>query len=116
MTYLGLVPSEHSSGTSVRRGGITKAGNAHARRVLIGGAWSYCMQARVSGKLLDRLEYVPQAICDIAWRAQRRLCHRYRRLAAAGRPKRVVTTAIAREMVGFIWTIARIVQPRPAIG
>jgi transposase len=116
MAYLGLVPSERSSGSSVRRGGITKAGNAHARRVLIEGAWTYRMQARVSRKLLDRLERLPQAIRDIAWRAQLRLCQRYRRLAAAGKPKVVVTTAIAREMVGFVWAIARIVQPRPAIG
>ena len=116
MAYLGLVPSERSSGSSVRRGGITKAGNAHARRVLIEGAWTYRMQARVSRKLLDRLEQLPQAIRDIAWRAQLRLCHRYRRLAAAGKPKVVVTTAIAREMVGFIWAIARMVQARPAIG
>jgi transposase len=115
MAYLGLVPSERSSGTSIRRGGITKAGNAHARRVLIEGAWTYRMQARVSRKLLDRLERLPQAIRDIAWRAQLRLCHRYRRLTAAGKPKVVVTTAIAREMVGFIWAIARMVQPQPAI-
>jgi transposase len=116
MAYLGLVPSEHSSGTSIRRGGITKAGNVHARRVLIEGAWTYRMQARVSRKLHDRLEGLPQAVRDAAWRAQVRLCQRYRRLAAAGKPKVVVTTAIAREMVGFIWAIARLVQPRPAIG
>jgi transposase len=116
MAYLGLVPSEHSSGTSVRRGGITKAGNAHARRVLIEGAWTFRMQARVSRKLLDRIERLPQAVREVAWKAQLRLCNRYRRLAAAGKPKVVVTTAIAREMVGFIWAIARIVQPRPAIG
>jgi transposase len=116
MAYLGLVPSERSSGTSIRRGGITKAGNAHARRVLIEGAWTYRMQARVSRKLLDRIERLPQAVSEVAWRAQLRLCQRYRRLAAAGKPKVVVTTAIAREMVGFIWAIARIVQPRPAIG
>lgn len=116
MAYLGLVPSEHSSGASVRRGGITKAGSAHARRVLIEGAWTYRMQARVSSKLLDRIEHLPKEIRDIAWRAQLRLCNRYRRLAAAGKPKVVVTTAIAREMVGFIWAIACSVQPRPAPG
>ena len=115
MAYLGLVPSERSSGTSIRRGGITKAGNAHARRVLIEGAWTYRMQARVSRKLLDRIERLPQAVREVAWKAQLRLCHRYRRLAAAGKPKVVVTTAIAREMVGFIWAIARMVQPQPAI-
>ena len=112
MAYLGLVPSEHSSGATVRRGGITKAGNALARRVLIEGAWTYRMQARVSRKLHDRLEDLPQVVRDIAWKAQVRLCARYRRLAAAGKPKVVVTTAIAREMVGFLWAIARQVANR----
>jgi transposase len=111
MAYLGLVPSEHSSGTSIRRGAITKAGNALARRVLIEGAWTYRMPARVSRKLHDRNEELSPAIRDIAWKGQIRLCSRYRRLAAAGKPKVVVTTAIAREMVGFIWAIARIAQP-----
>ena len=111
MAYLGLVPSEHSSGNTVRRGGITKAGNILARRVLIEGAWTYRMSARVSRKLHDRLEPLPAAVRDIAWKAQLRLCARYRRLSAAGKPKVVVTTAIAREMVGFIWAIAYIAQP-----
>src|ERR1700752_4064458 len=82
MAYLGLVPSEHSSGSTVRRAGITKAGNALARRVLIEGAWTYRMQARVSRKLHDRLEGLPQIGRDIACKAQVRLCSRYRRLAA----------------------------------
>ena len=112
MAYLGLVPSEHSSGGAVRRGGITKAGNLHARRALIEGAWTYRMQARVSRKLYDRLEALPQNVRDIAWKAQVRLCSRWRRLAASGKPKVVVTTAIAREMAGFIWAIARQVQPQ----
>src|SRR6478735_145323 len=111
MAYLGLVPSEHSSGSTVRRAGITKAGNALARRVLIEGAWTYRMSARVSRKLHDRLEPLSAAIRDIAWKAQVRLCARYRRLVAIGKPKVVVTTAIAREMVGFIWAIARVAQP-----
>ena len=111
MAYLGLVPSEHSSGGSIRRGAITKAGNVLARRVLIEGAWTYRMPARVSRKLHDRLEPLPAAIRDIAWKAQIRLGARYRRLAAAGKPKVVVTTAIAREMTGFIWAIAQIAQP-----
>lgn len=110
MAYLGLVPSEHSSGSRVRRGGITKAGNGQARRALIEGAWTYRMPARVSRKLYDRLEALPQDIRDIAWKAQVRLCSRWRRLAAAGKPRVVVTTAIAREMAGFIWAIARQVQ------
>jgi transposase len=111
IAYLGLVPSEHSSGSTIRRGGITKAGNALARRVLIEGAWTYRMTARVSRKLHDRLEPLSAAIRDIAWKAQVRLCARYRRLAASGKPKVVDTAAIAREMVGVIWAIARIAQP-----
>ena len=114
MAYLGLVPSEQSSGGAVRRGGITKAGNVQARRALIEGAWTYRMQARVSRKLYDRLEALPQNIRDIAWKAQVRLCSRWRRLAAGGKPKVVVTTAIAREMAGFIWAIARQTQPQTA--
>jgi hypothetical protein len=77
--------------------------------VLIEGAWTYRMNARVRRKLHDRLEPLSAAIRDIAWKAQVRLCARYRRLAASGKPKVVVTTA--REMVGFIWAIARIAQP-----
>jgi transposase len=107
MAYLGLTPSEHSSGATVRRGGITKAGSGLARRALIEGAWSYRMQARVSRKLHDRLENLPQAVRDIAWKGQVRMCQRYRRLVAAGKARVVVTTAVAREMVGFIWAIAR---------
>ncbi|HEU4377123.1 MAG TPA: IS110 family transposase [Hyphomicrobiaceae bacterium] len=114
MAYLGLVPSEHSSGATMRKGGITKAGNALARRVLIEGAWTYRMPARVSPKLNARLEAVPKIVRDIAWKAQVRLCNRYRRLAATGKAKAVVTTAIAREMVGFIWAIARYVQEKSA--
>ena len=96
------------SGASVRRGGITKAGSSLARRALIEGAWSYRMQARVSRKLHDRLENLPQAVRDIAWKGQVRMCQRYRRLTAAGKAPVVVTTAVAREMVGFIWAIARL--------
>jgi transposase len=76
MADLGLTPSEHSSGTSVCRGGITKAGSGLARRALIEGAWSYRMQARVSPKLFARLEALPQAVRDIAWKGQLRMCHR----------------------------------------
>jgi transposase len=111
MACLGLVPSEHSSGATVRRGAITKAGSGLARRALVEGAWTYRMQPRVSRKLHDRVEALPQAVRDIAWKGQPRMCNRYRRLVAAGKPKVVVTTAIAREMVGFIWDIARHVAP-----
>lgn len=111
MAYLGLTPSEYSSGATVRRGGITKAGSGLARRALIEGAWSYRMQARVSRKLHDRLEGLPKSVQDIAWKGQLRMCQRYRHLMAAGKPKVVATTAIAREMLGFIWAIARLVTP-----
>jgi transposase len=110
MSNLGLTPSEHSSGAAMRPGGITKAGNALARRVSIEGAWTCRMQARVSRKPYDWLERLPQAVCDVAWKAQVRLCARYRRLAATGKAKVVVTTAVAREMVGFLWAIARQAQ------
>lgn len=114
MAYLGLTPSEHSSGASVRRGGITKAGSGLARRALIEGAWSYRMQARVSVKLLARLEALPKMVRDIAWKGQLRMCQRYRHLVAAGKAKVVVITAIAREMAGFIWAIARATTPATA--
>jgi transposase len=114
MAYIGLVPSEHSSGDSVRRGGITKSGNHQARRALIEGAWTYRMQARISRKLHDRIADLPTGIRDIAWKAQLRLCTRYRRLIAARKKSVVVTTAIAREMIGFIWAITRQVQLQPA--
>ena len=106
MAYLGLTPSEHSSGTSARRGGITKAGSELARRALIEDAWSYRMQDRVSPKLNARLEALPKTVRDIAWKGQLRMCQRYRHLVATGKAKVVVITAIAREMVGSIWAIA----------
>jgi transposase len=101
MAYLGLVPSEHSSGASVRRGGITKAGNGAARRLLIEAAWSYRFPARISRELRLRQENQPKPIREIAWKGQTRLCARYRRLARAGKPANVVTTAIARELSGL---------------
>jgi transposase len=111
MAYLGLVPCEHSSGASVRRGGITKAGNSAARRLLIEAAWSYRFPARLSRELLLRQENQPKPVREIAWKGQTRLCARYRRLARAGKPANIVTTAIARELAGFVWAIARSVPP-----
>ena len=111
MSYLGLVPSEHSSGARTLRGGITKAGNKSARRMLIEGAWAYRSAARIGPVHQERLASLPKAVREIAWKAQLRLCSRYRRLAARGKPRTVVTTAIAREMAAFIWAIARHVQP-----
>jgi transposase len=106
MAYLGLVPSEQSSGASVKRGGITKAGNSAARRLLIEAAWTYRFPARLSRELLLRQEGQPRPIRAIAWKAQLRLCARYRKLARSGKPANVVTTAIARELAGFVWAIA----------
>jgi transposase len=113
MAHLGLVPSEHSSGQSTKRGGITKTGNSHARRVLIEAAWAYRLPARVSRPLLKRQQDVPEPVCRIAWKAQLRLCTRYRRLMARGKLKQKVVTAIARELSGFLWAMAKQVQPAP---
>jgi transposase len=114
MAYLGLVPSERSTGERVCRGGITKAGNGRARRVLIEGAWTYRFRARMSRLLQERQSGLPKAVREIAWKAQLRLCGRYRRLTAAGKRQTVVTTAIAREMAAFLWAIGRQIEPRPA--
>jgi transposase len=115
MAYLGLVPSEHSSGGTRRQGGITKAGNGAARRMLIEAAWSYRLPARISREQLLRQEGLAKPIRDTAWKAQQRLCRRYRKLARAGKPPTVVTAAIARELAGFVWAIARQAQPTDAL-
>lgn len=110
MSYLGLVPSEHSSGDRIRRGKITKTGNSNARKALIGAAWAYRMPARISRTLLKRQEEVPKEVCKIAWDAQIRLCGRYRRLTAEGKPHQKVVTAIARELSAYLWAISKQVQ------
>jgi transposase len=110
MAYLGLVPSESSSGETISRGGITKTGNGHVRRVLVEAAHAYGLPARVSRHLLKRQEGLPQPIRDIAWKAQVRLCGKFRRLTARGKLKTKVITAIARELAGFMWAIAKEVE------
>lgn len=110
MAYLGLVPSEHSSGSTVSRGGITKTGNTHARRVLVEAAQTYSYPARVSRPLLKRQEGLPQPIRDIAWKAQVRLCGRFRRLMGRGKSRNTVVAAIARELSGFMWAISQQVK------
>jgi transposase len=110
MAYLGLVPSERSTGEQVRRGSITKAGNPRARRVLIEGAWTYRYPAHLSRPLQVRQESLPEVV-RAAWKAQVRLCARYRRLIAAGKRQSLITTAIAREMAAFLWAIGQEVQP-----
>jgi transposase len=107
MKFLGLVPSEYSSGQRRPQGGMTKTGNTHARRVLVEGAWAYRYPAKVSRHLQLRLENQPKVIQDISWKAQVRLCKRYQRLVAKGKHANVVTVAIARERVGFVWAIAK---------
>jgi len=111
MGYVGLVPSEHSSGSKRRQGAITKTGNSHVRRVLIEAAWNYRFPARVSRALQVRQEGQPSAIRAIAWRAQLRLSHRYRRLTARGLQHNKICVAIARELTGFLWDIGRHVGP-----
>lgn len=109
MAYVGLVPSEHSSGGSTRRGSITKTGNSHVRRVLVEAAWTYRHVARKTALLQRRAERTPEVGQDIAWCAQKRLCQRYRTLHNKGKLKVQVCTAIARELTGFIWAIGHVV-------
>ncbi len=106
MAYLGLVPSEHSSGERVVRGSITKTGNAHARRLLTEAAWNYRFQPRIGHRAQRRAEDLPQAIRDVAWKAQLRLSRRFARLRARGVQINKVCVAVARELAGFVWAIA----------
>ena len=115
MSFLGLVPSETSSGLTRRRGGITKTGNGHVRRVLVESAWCYRFPARKTAHLQRRAEKCSAAVQAIAWKAQKRLCGRYTHLLNRGKLKVQVCTAIARELVGFIWAIGCEVMNRPVI-
>jgi len=111
MAYLGVVPSEHSSGPKQARGGITKTGNGHVRRVLVEAAWTYRHPARKTAVLQRRAERTSEAAQEIAWKAQKRLCGRYRTMQARGKLKVQVCTAIARELAGFIWAMGQITEP-----
>jgi transposase len=111
MSFLGLVPGERSTGERVRRTSLTLAGNRRARRVLVEAAWSYRFPARVGQILRTRLDGLPKAVRDIAWKAQVRLCARYRRLSAAGKKPPIIVAAIARELAAFLWAIGRQVVP-----
>jgi transposase len=114
MNYLGLVPSEHTTGNDRQQGGITKMGNGPARRALVEAAWQYCVPARISPHLRKRQEGLPKAITDLSWKAQLRLAHRYQHLTRVGKKKsQVAITALARELAGFVWAIGIQVQPRP---
>jgi transposase len=117
MGYLGLVPSERSTGDRVWRGGITKTGNRRARRILVESAWSYRHPPRVGKAKLTKLEAAPPAVRDIAWKAQSRLSARYRALKRTGKLDVVAITAVARELAAFVWAVARATSapsPTPA--
>jgi transposase len=105
MGYSGMVSSEDSTGRSVRRGAITKTGNAHLRRIIGEAAWAYQHRPAMSFLLKKRQEGLSEEVKEIAWKAQQRLCSRYRRLLAKGKLKQKVTTAIGRELLGFVWAI-----------
>lgn len=113
MAYLGLVPSENSSGKTTKRGGITKTGNSHARRALVEAAQAYSFPARISRVIRMRQEGLPREIKEISWKAQVRLCGRFRKLMARGKNRNRTITAIARELSAFMWAIAKEV-PTPA--
>jgi len=108
MAWLGVTPSEHSSGDKRRQDSITKHGNSYARKLLVEAAWSYQYPARVSPEIQRRHEGIPKPIVDRAWDAQVRLCRRYRKLVARGKQKNIAVVAVARELAGFIWDISRL--------
>jgi len=112
MGFVGLVPSLLASGQSKHLGSITKTGNGHARRCLVEAAWSYRHPARRTDHLRKRLKDQPQAVQDLAWKAQVRLCGRYRRLAARGKKPQKIVVAIARELVAFLWATAGLLGPQ----
>jgi transposase len=110
MAYVGLVPSEHSSGQKRRQGAITKAGNSAARRMLVEVAWHYRFEPRVSPVIATRQDGLPKAVTDIAWKAQLRLTGKFKRLSARRLMKTKAVVAVARELAGFVWAIGREVQ------
>ena len=114
MAYLGLVPSEHSSGDKERRGALTKAGNSHARRVLVEAAWHYRHRPTAGGALARRSQGQPEAIIGQAGRAQQRLHRRYRHLVGHGKRTPIAVAAVARELVGFLWAAMTGRESRPA--
>ena len=102
MAYIGLVPSERSTGSTVRRGGITKVGNTRLRALMVESAWTYRHPPRVGARKLYRLEKTTPKVRELAWKAQVRLTARYRALSARGKKSTVVCAAIARELTGFM--------------
>jgi transposase len=115
MSYLGLCPSERTTGTDRQQGGITKMGNGIARKALIEAAWNYRSPARIGGTILARQAGLPKAVTEAAWNAQTRLHQRYKHLTGPARKKATVAAAaLGRELAGFVWAIGRMVKPQPA--
>lgn len=115
MAYLGLVPSEHSTGDTVRRGAITKTGNRRARRILVECSWSYRHPPRIGKEKQAKVAAAPPGVRAIAWKAQHRLSARYWALTRKGKAKTLAVTAVARELSGFIWAIHREIAAAPAV-
>jgi transposase len=115
MAYLGLVPSEHSTGDAINRGPITKTGNRRARRVLVECSWTYQYPPRVGKAKQPKVDAAPEAVRAIAWKAQCRLHRRYRALLRRGKLKTVAVTAVAREFAGFIWAVSREINSARAV-
>jgi transposase len=110
MGYTGAVSREHSSGDRIRRGAITKTGNAHLRRILVEAAWSYRHRPNVGPELRRRQARASEEVKEIAWKAQHRLHYRYARLLGRGKVKQQIVTAVARELAGFVWAIGVAVE------
>jgi transposase len=106
MSYLGVVPSEHSSGTRRRQGSITKSGSQHARRLLVESAWHYRQPPRVSEPLRRRQADAPAEIVALSWKTQRRLHRVWTRMEARGKRRTIIAVAAARELAGFCWAIS----------
>ena len=112
MSFLGLVPSEKSSGGSIKKGNITKTGNSHVRRLLVEASWTYRHNARKTAHIQRKAKHTTDEVQEISWSAQKRLCQRYRELGDRGKLKVQVCTAIARELTGYIWAIGQVMYPR----
>jgi transposase len=114
MGYTGLVSREHSSGERIRRGAITKTGNAHLRRILVESAWCYRHRPNVGAELRKRQKNASEEVKEIAWKARHRLHYRYARLSARGKSKPQVITTVARELAGFVWAVGVAVEKQLA--
>ncbi|MBI1840829.1 MAG: IS110 family transposase [Verrucomicrobia bacterium] len=113
MKFVGLIPSESSSGLKRSQGGITKAGNSFCRKALVESAWHYRQPARVAPILRLRQHGQPKAVLDLSWKAQQRLCSRFRHLQRQHKSSVITVTAIARELAGFVWAMAQLLAGRP---